>query len=99
MELKDAALYGDISVSSNLHEKIAGGDGNGNGHVSGLIDGDFFGWDEEIVALPIDLVNHWIQMQAEIASDGLATVVVDSSGTSSTAHVNIDEKEEIIVNY
>ena len=92
VELKDAALYGDISVSSNLHEKIAGGDGNGNGHVSGLIDGEFFGWDEEIVTLPIDLVNHWIQIQAEIASDDLATIVVDSSGTLSTAHVNIDDK-------
>ena len=37
-------------------------------------------------------MNHWIQIQAEIASDGVATIVVDSSGTSSTAHVNIDEE-------
>ena len=88
--LKDSATYGDISTGKNLHKKIAGGDGEGGGETSRLIDGEFFGWDECSPTLPIDLVNHWIQKQAELASDGVATIVVDATGASSAAHVNVD---------
>ena len=88
--MKDSATYGDISTGKNLHKKIAGGDGEGGGETSRLIDGEFFGWDEGSPTLPIDLVNHWIQKQAELASDGVATIVVDATGASSAAHVNVD---------
>ena len=41
--LKDADIYGDISTGKNLHKKIAGGDGEGGGETSRLIDDEFFG--------------------------------------------------------
>jgi hypothetical protein len=89
--LKDAATYGDISSGKNLHKKIAGGCGDGCGEESKLIDGEFFGWSYGITpAKPLDLVDHWIEEQARLASDGVAVQVTDATGATSSADVNTD---------
>ena len=88
--LKDSATYGDISTGKNLHKKIAGGDGEGGGETSRLIDGEFFGWDEGSPTLPIDLVNHWIQKQLNLRQT-VQRQLQYATGASSAAHVNVDE--------
>ncbi len=65
--------YGDISTGKNLDGKIAGGNGQGGGETSKLINDVFFGWNEGMDSdpLPIELVYHWIEALAVNSSDGL----------------------------
>jgi hypothetical protein len=91
VSLKASDTYGAISNGKNLHKKIAGGCGDGCGEESKLIDGEFFGWSHGIVpAKPLDLVDHWIAEQADLASDGVAVQVTDVTGSTSSANVNTD---------
>jgi hypothetical protein len=64
--------YGDISSGKNLDGKIAGGNGEGGGETSALINGVFFGWNQGLDSdpLPIEIVYQWMDELAANASDG-----------------------------
>ena len=74
--------YGDISSGKNLDGKIAGGNGEGGGETSALINGVFFGWNQGLDSdpLPIEIVYQWMDELAANASDGAepAVLVVDA---------------------
>ena len=78
--------YGDISSGKNLDGKIAGGNGEGGGETSRLIDDDFFGWEEGMDAtpLPIELVHHFKSALAIEATDGTTPTIstVDNASVS-----------------
>lgn len=84
--------YGDISTGKNLSGKIAGGNGEGGGETSRLIDDDFFGWEEGLNAgaIPIDLVWHYIDRLSMEATDGNAPQIRTAGGTISLDTVQVD---------
>lgn len=80
--LFDSDTYGAISTGKNLAGKIAGGDGQGGGETSKLIDDEFFGWSDSLEdgATPINLVNLYIDRIVEQATDGNTPTVSTSDG-------------------
>jgi hypothetical protein len=88
-DVLNAVTYGDISSGKNLDGKIAGGNGEGGGETSKLIDGEFFGW-ESLSAndKPIDLVDSWTAALAAQASDGnsFSITTVDGEVTVDSVH-------------
>ncbi len=84
--------YGAIAGGKDLIGKIAGGDGQGNGEVANLIDGEFFGWEDglEADALPVDLVDHYFAALAEEATDGVSPQIETVDGTVALDTVTID---------
>ena len=91
-DVLNAVTYGDISSGKNLDGKIAGGNGEGSGETSKLIDGEFFGWSEGLSAnaLPIDLVDLWIEQLAAQASDGTSFAVPTVDGDVNVSSVHYD---------
>lgn len=84
--------YGAIASGKDLIGKIAGGDGQGNGEVDKLIDGDFFGWEEglEVGALPVDLVDYYFAALDEQATDGVTPQIDTAGGTVALDTVTVD---------
>jgi hypothetical protein len=97
-DILDAVTYRDISSGKNLDGKIAGGNGEGGGETSKLIDGKFFGWegkteDDQSINLPIALVDSWMAALASQAVDGAAfTVPVVNAGDVNVNSVHYDEQ-------
>lgn len=91
-DIDNAATYGAISSGKNLDGKIAGGDGEGSGETSKLIEGEFFGWSDGLSngALPIDLVDLWIAQLASQASDGTSLTVPTVDGDVIVTSVHYD---------
>lgn len=84
--------YGAIAGGKDLIGKIAGGDGQGNGEVDKLIDGDFFGWDDglEAGALPVDLVDYFFAALADEATDGVSPQIETVDGPVALDTVTVD---------
>ena len=78
----NAATVSAISSGKNLDGKIAGGDGDGGGETSKLINDEFFGWSEGLAAsaTPIDLVDYMIGKLATEVSDGTSVTVSTVAG-------------------
>ena len=78
----NAATVSDISSGKNLDGKIAGGDGDGGGETSKLVNDEFFGWSEGLAAsaTPIDLVDYMIGKLATEVSDGTSVTVSTVAG-------------------
>jgi hypothetical protein len=96
-DILNAVTYGDISSDKNLDGKIAGGNGEGGGEITKLIDGEFFGWegqteDNQPINLPIDLVYSWTAVLAAQASDGASFTVPTVDGDVSVNSVQYDEQ-------
>jgi hypothetical protein len=96
-DILNAATYGEISSGKNLDGKIAGGHGHGGlkpGEISKVIDGEFFGWSDGLSnnAMPIDLVDLWIEQLASQASDGTSFSVPTVVGDVSVNSVQYDEQ-------
>lgn len=93
-DVLNADTYGDISSGKNLDGKIAGGNGNGGGETSKLINDEFFGWSDglSVNALPIDLVNLWMGQLASQASDGNSFSVPTVNGPAPVTSVHYDEQ-------
>lgn len=91
-DIDNAATYGAISSGKNLDGKIAGGNGEGSGETSKLIDDEFFGWVDELApnALPIDLVDLWIDKLADQASDGVTFSISTVDGDVNVSSVHYD---------
>ncbi len=69
--------YGDVSSNKNLSEKVAGED------PIQLPADAFFGWDLGAQdAKPIDLVNHFIEQIAQLASNRNASIALDNGTTA-----------------
>lgn len=90
--LTDAATIGDISTGKNLDGKIAGGNGEGGGETSKLINDEFIGWTEgmDTTPLPIELVDYWMDKLATEATDGTDVSVSTVAGP---ATVSIDQAQ------
>jgi hypothetical protein len=90
--LTDSATIGDISGSKNLDGKIAGGNGEGGGETSKLLDTYMIGWSEGLDAtpLPIELVDLWVANLATEATDSSDLTVETTTGT---ATVSIDQAQ------
>ena len=89
--------YGSIADGKNLVEKIAGGDGQGGGETSRLIDNEFFGWvnGADSDPLPVEYVDFLFANLDDEATDGVSplipvddgqlvpldTVTIDAQGT------------------
>lgn len=83
--------FGDISTGKNLDGKIAGGNGTGGGETSKLIGNEFFGWGElGVNALPIDLVDLFIERVATEATDGTDPQFAITGGTANIGTVTVD---------
>lgn len=84
--------YGDVSTGKNLTGKIAGGNGEGGGETSRLIDDEFFGWEDGLNAgaIPIDLAWHFIDRVATEATDGNAPQIPTVDGMVSLDTVQVD---------
>ena len=93
-DIENAATYGAISSGKNLDGKIAGGNGEGSGETSKLIDDEFFGWADELApnALPIDLVDLWIDKLADQASDGVTFSISTVDGDVNVSSVHYDSE-------
>jgi hypothetical protein len=91
-DILNASTYGDISSGKNLDGKIAGGNGEGGGEISKLIDDEFFGWSDGLNAnaLPIDLVDLWISQLAVQASDGTSFAIPTVDGDVNVTSVHYD---------
>lgn len=91
-DVDSAATYGDVSSGKNLDEKIAGGDGAGDGETTKLIDNEFFGWSDGLPqgSLPIDLVDLWIDQLATQASDGTSVTISTVDGDVNVSSVQYD---------
>jgi hypothetical protein len=91
-DVDNAATYGAVSSNKNLNGKIAGGNGQGGGETSRLIDGEFFGWSDglSIGSLPISLVELWIDQLADQAADGISISVPTVTGDVNVASVQYD---------
>ena len=78
----NAATVTDISSGKNLDGKIAGGDGDGGGETSKLIDDEFFGWEEGVTssAIPIEVVDYMIGKLADEVSDNVSVTVSTTDG-------------------
>ena len=78
----NAATVSAISSGKNLDGKIVGGDGDGGGETSKLINDEFFGWSEGLAAsaTPIDLVDYMIGKLATEVSDGTSVTVSTVAG-------------------
>ncbi len=92
--LTDAATVGDISTGKNLDGKIAGGNGEGGGETSKLIDESMIGWTEgmDSTPLPIELVDYWVDKLALEATDGddLSISTVDGPAAVSIDQAQMD---------
>ena len=92
--LTDAATVGDISTGKNLDGKIAGGNGEGGGETSVLIDESMIGWTEgmDSTPLPIEVVDYWVDKLATEATDGtdLSITTVDGAATVSIDQAQMD---------
>ncbi len=84
--------YGSISTDKNLSDKIAGGNGNGGGETSKLINNEFFGWEDGIGIndLPIELVGLFIERIAQEATDGTVPSIAIAGGTANLDLVYVD---------
>lgn len=74
--------YGSISSGKDLTGKIAGGNGEGGGETSRLIDGEFFGWEEGLTStsLPVDLVDYlFAQLQTEATDNQAPSIAIGTS--------------------
>jgi hypothetical protein len=93
-DILNAVTYGDISSGKNLDGKIAGGNGEGGGETSKLINDEFIGWSDGLSngALPIDLVDLWIAQLASQASDGTSFSVPTVDGDVPVNSVQYDEQ-------
>ena len=91
-DVDNAATYGAVSSNKNLNGKIAGGNGQGGGETSRLIDGEFFGWSDglSLDSLPISLVELWIDQLADQAADGISISVPTVAGDVNVASVQYD---------
>lgn len=74
--------YGSIASGKSLVEKIAGGDGQGGGETTRLIDGEFFGWVNGADAdpLPVEYVNFLFQNLDDEATDGTSPLIPVDDG-------------------
>ena len=85
--------YGDISTGKNLDGKIAGGNGTGGGETTKLIGNEFFGWGElSSNALPIDLVDLFIERVANEATDGVDPQIATTGGNANIGTVTVDSE-------
>jgi hypothetical protein len=93
-DILNAVTYGDISSGKNLDGKIAGGNGEGGGETSKLINDEFIGWSDGLSngALPIDLVDLWIAQLASQASDGTSFSVPTVDGDVPVNSVQYDQQ-------
>ena len=93
-DILNADTYGAISSGKNLDGKIAGGNGEGGGETSKLINDEFIGWSDGLSngALPIDLVDLWIAQLASQASDGTSFSVPTVDGDVPVNSVQYDEQ-------
>ncbi len=74
--------YGSISSGKDLVGKIAGGDGQGGGETTRLINNEFFGWQTGLNAnaLPVDLVDYFFaQLQAEATDNATPMIPVGAT--------------------
>ena len=91
-DIDNAETYGAISSGKNLDGKIAGGNGEGGGETSKIINDEFFGWSDGLNAnaLPIDLVDLWIAQLATQASDGTSFSIPTVDGDVNVTSVHYD---------
>ena len=91
-DVDNAATYGAVSTGKNLDGKIAGGNGEGGGETSRLIDGEFFGWSDGLAigSLPIDLVDLWVDQLATQATDGVSVTISTVDGDVNVSSVQYD---------
>jgi hypothetical protein len=91
-DVDNAATYGAVSSGKNLDGKIAGGNGEGGGETSKLIDDEFFGWTDglSIGSLPINLIDLWVDQLATQASDGVSVTVSTVDGDANVSSVQYD---------
>ncbi len=84
--VKPGPTYGDVSTGKNLGSKTAGQD-----KAEHVLGGEFFGWDAlDGGAMPIDLVNHYIDSVAIEASDGNSPLISTVGGDVSLDVVYVD---------
>ena len=84
--VRPGPTYGDVSAGKNLGSKTAGQDKAE--HVQG---GEFFGWDAlDAGAVPIDLVNHYIERVVTEATDGTAPQISTVTGDVALDVVYVD---------
>lgn len=84
--------YGAISSNKDLVGKIAGGDGEGGGEASILINDEFFGWTTGLDAspLPVELVDYWFERLATEATDNASPQIPTASGSVALDTVTVD---------
>lgn len=84
--------YGAVSSGKSLVEKIAGGDGEGAGETTRLIDGEFFGWSEglELDPLPVDLVDYFFSQLENEATDNVTPMIPVGDTTVALNTVTVD---------
>ena len=84
--VKPGPTYGDVSTGKNLGSKTAGQD-----KAEHVLGGEFFGWDAlEEGAMPIDLVNHYIDSVVMEATDGSSPLISTVDGDVSLDVVFVD---------
>ncbi|MDE0691091.1 MAG: DUF4856 domain-containing protein [Gammaproteobacteria bacterium] len=84
--VKPGPTYGDVSTGKNLGSKTAGQD-----KAEHVLGGEFFGWDAlDAGAMPIDLVNHFIDSVSVEASDGNSPLISTVGGDVSLDVVYVD---------
>ena len=84
--VKPGPTYGDVSTGKNLGSKTAGQD-----KAEHVLGGEFFGWDAlDAGAMPIDLVNLYIDRVATEASDGSSPLISTVGGDVSLDAVYVD---------